>query len=254
MTKVEIIALQPRNNPRIFRADDTGELLIILEGLPGELATVIPTPENIVGPEVVEGLMSASLLRSTAEGRPDAALAASSDLTFTSKPADGEAISIGSTSYILKVTPSSAFQVAIAGSLAGTISNLVEAINNGPPISGGAHPDVTAAGSATVLSVTATTAGEPGNEIPTSTTTSASWDGATLTGGIPKLTPTRVGQVCRYGDSSPYSIYVASTLDPDTGWQLVSSEGNSVFWNPFAGAYRVLTLDADDNFDFTPLP
>lgn len=112
-------------------------------------------------------------------------------LTFTGLAIADEIVTIGTTVYTWKASPSAAFEVDIGGSAAACVTNLVAAINlsgtEGVEYGAGTtvHPDVSAAdGAGDTVEVTAKAPGSPGNGIVTTTDlTNASWGAATTAGG-----------------------------------------------------------------------
>jgi len=109
----------------------------------------------------------------------------------TAVPSDGETVTIGTTVYTFRTTPSLAYEVDIGATIAAQTVLLENAINaNGVPgvttFGAGtlAHPQVTATSTATTVVVTAIDYGTPGNAIATTETmTNGSWGAATLASG-----------------------------------------------------------------------
>lgn len=125
-------------------------------------------------------------------------IAASGILTITANASAGNSVTIGTTDgstpavYTFRASVSTAFDVAIGGTIQDTLQNLYNAVNAGPG-SGTAYGtgttvnfDVTAnqlpAGQ---MQVVASTAGTVGNTVPTTLSgLTGSWSGSTLSGGV----------------------------------------------------------------------
>jgi len=117
-------------------------------------------------------------------------VAATGTLAFSGTGTDGDTITIGDQTYVLRAAPSLPYDVDIGGSAAATAANLVAAINagagEGTTYGTGtlAHPDVSAALDTANVDVTALVEGTAGNSIATTENGSGtSWGGATLSGG-----------------------------------------------------------------------
>lgn len=117
-------------------------------------------------------------------------VAAAEDLTFTGTGTEGDTVTIGDITYTLKDVPTNAYDVDIGADETGTAANLVAAINGGAGegttygTGTEAHPDVSAANTAGVLTATALVTGTAGNSIAVSEVGSAaSWGAAALSGG-----------------------------------------------------------------------
>lgn len=111
-------------------------------------------------------------------------------LTYTALPVAAATEVINGQTYTWRVAPAVANDVAIGPSVAGSLVNLVAAINGGAQsgVAYGAgtvaNAGVTASCSLVTLTVTAILSGTGGNAITTVTTTAgASWAAATLAGG-----------------------------------------------------------------------
>jgi phage tail sheath gpL-like len=119
----------------------------------------------------------------TVSGAPNAAVAASQVLTLSGNAVAAETVTIDGVVYTFRAAPSVANEVAVGGTAAISITNLVAAINTGSQ-GGAAHPTVRAVGTATTVTVTALIEGTGGNSIAVSETmTNASWGAGTLAGG-----------------------------------------------------------------------
>lgn len=140
---------------------------------------------------------------------------ASRALTLSANLSDGDTVTIGAKVYTFQATLTNVDgNVQIGASAAATISNFAAAVNLGSG-SGTAyaaattlHPSVTGtATSATVFTAQARNAGTSGNSIPcTETSGTASWAGATLTGGtnsssLPERTLSWAGMKCGTGST-----------------------------------------------------
>lgn len=116
---------------------------------------------------------------------------ATQTLTLSGNAVADETVTIGSTVYTFKASPSAAFQVKVGANAAESIQNLLAAIMTGE----GAgtlygtgttpHPDVVVTGStATTLVITAKVEGTAGNSIATTETmTNGAWGSTTMAGG-----------------------------------------------------------------------
>lgn len=120
-------------------------------------------------------------------------VAATGTLTLTGNVTADDTVTIGSTVYTFKATPSAAFEVDVGATASDSLDNLIAAINAGAGAGTAygtgttAHPTVTAAaGSGDTMVVTAITAGTGGNSIATTETiaSNGSWGAATLAGGV----------------------------------------------------------------------
>lgn len=104
---------------------------------------------------------------------------ASGSATFSAQPTANDAIVIGGIAFTFKATASGPTDIVIGATLAATLLNAVTVINSHPSLA------VSVSASATVLTITAETAGVAGNLITTTKTagTVITISGATLTGG-----------------------------------------------------------------------
>ena len=119
-------------------------------------------------------------------------VAATGTLTFSADPVATDTVTIGGITYTYIATPAAAYDVDVAGTRAGSITNLIAAINrSGTP---GAttyhadtvqHPAVSAAeGAGDTAVITARFPGTIGNTVETATSeTDITFGAATLTGG-----------------------------------------------------------------------
>lgn len=117
------------------------------------------------------------------------AVAATGTVTFTENPADGDTLKIGSTTYTFKTSPAAANDVAIKGAVYETAQNLANVINgdSGEAYAGTTSPslDVSEEVEASVMTLTARTAGTAGNSLAlVQTGDFANVSGATLSGGV----------------------------------------------------------------------
>lgn len=117
-------------------------------------------------------------------------VAATGTLTVSAAGTDGDSVTIGGQTYVLRAVPSLPYDVDIGVDANGTAANLRAAINAGAgagTVYGTgtlAHPDVVAAGAAASVTLTASVTGTAGNAIATTENgTSTSFGAATLTGG-----------------------------------------------------------------------
>ena len=124
-------------------------------------------------------------------------VAATSILTMTTQPTNGTTVTVGTKNgstaavYTFKTTIASAFDVLIDTTAQNTLTNLLNAINNGTgagtKFGTGTTANYNVAATALPagqILVTANLAGTAGNSIATSSTSTASWTGTTLSGGL----------------------------------------------------------------------
>lgn len=110
--------------------------------------------------------------------------AATGVLTFTGIAVEDTTITIGNRTYTWKAAPGATDEITVGANQAASEANLTTAINSGPQGGGAAHTQVTAVDGAGTVTLTAVTAGSAGNAIATTETmASASFGGATLSGG-----------------------------------------------------------------------
>lgn len=103
---------------------------------------------------------------------------ASATATFSGQPVANDTLTIGGVVFTFKATAAAANDIAIGATLAATLLNAVNAINDHPTL------DVFASASATVLTVTAEQEGTYGNAITIAKSgTGVTLSGATLAGG-----------------------------------------------------------------------
>jgi len=122
----------------------------------------------------------------------DSSVEAIGVLTLTGNAVADETVTIGTTVYTWKATPSAAYQVKMGATASDSIDNLIAAINAdaGAGILYGtgtaAHPDVSAqVGTGDTMNVSALVIGSAGNSIATTETmTAGSFGSATLTDGV----------------------------------------------------------------------
>jgi hypothetical protein len=148
---------------------------------------------------------------------------ATATLTFSSNPADGETITIGSTVYTIKNTIVNPYDVLRTGTLAGTLANLQFAINGtggtvGTTFPAGTvmHPDVWVPGAAptTALTIYARYGGTAANSIATTETSAVgSWGGSTMSGGSNTVTKASAGWTKPFVNSGISSQYDNSKTD-----------------------------------------
>lgn len=147
--------------------------------------------------------------RTAAEGIPDNTEFATGILTFAGLPTQGNVVVIGDITYTFVAVANNAYEVAIQGTIADTISELATSINSGDANGGVAHPDVTAVASSPDLDITAAAVGSEYNTKATTTNDgNLSWAAATLTGGVSAITGDWVAQICRVGDAAPYDWWI----------------------------------------------
>ncbi len=156
------------------------------------VATAIATGTGGNSIATTETILTASWGASTLTGG-SIGVSATGTLTFSGQPAEGETVTIGTTVYTFRsLVPASVRDVQLGATLADTITNLAEAINNGATNSDiiigattAAHATVTSPStSVSSLLAEALTAGAAGNSIATTeVSTHMSWASATLTGG-----------------------------------------------------------------------
>ena len=124
-------------------------------------------------------------------------VAATSILTMTTQPTNGTTVTVGTKNgstaavYTFKTTIASAFDVLIDTTAQNTLTNLLNAINNGSgagtKFGTGTTANYNVAATALPagqILVTANIAGTTGNSVATSSTSTASWTGTTLSGGL----------------------------------------------------------------------
>lgn len=162
-----------------------------------------------------------------------AAVAANAALTFAGTGAADDTITIDNVVYTLKASVSAANEVLIGASATATAENLVAAINAaagaGTAYGSGtdAHPTVTAANAAGVVTVTARNVGVNGNEIGfAESSADASWAGSSLSGGRDQA-----GVQARYVLAHAASLGATGTANGQV-WYTGNYNPDMLVWDP----------------------
>jgi hypothetical protein len=151
-------------------------------------------------------------------------------LTLTNQPSDTQTCTIDAKVYTFQTVLTEADgNVAIGGTTADTVANLIAAVNLGA--GGGTayanamtlHPTVTAsAGSGTTMVATAKTGGTAGNSIATTETMSnATWGMTTLNGGVAAT----VVIVASHSDARMNGIFAIASIPTSTTFTLTGCNG-----------------------------